>query len=365
MAPIRVLIADDSAVARRQISEMIETDPELKVVATASSGRMAIEQVRLLRPEVVVLDLAMPDMNGLEVLKVLRRQAPETPVVMFSALTERGGNLTLDALALGASDYLPKPSSHGGTERTLGRVRDELVAKLKALHTRSLRQRNENVSRLVLAEPPLVLPPRPLGVTAVVIGASTGGPSMLPPVLARLPEDFPVPVFVAQHIPPIFSRLLAERLDRLCHLRIDEARSGELVGAGKVWIAPGDRHLALHRSGDQVRVMLQSIAAGDGLHPSVDVLFRSAAEIYGSGVLAVVMTGMGQDGLAGCEAVSQAGGQLLVQEPTTCVVGSMAQAVMQSGLLHRAVPLQELGREIVRRTMRGRAPTSGLREALP
>lgn len=356
MTPIRVLVADDSGVARAQIAQMIETDPELTVVATASSGRMVLEQVRQLHPDMVVLDLALPDMNGLDVLKVLRQEAPQVRVVMFSALTGRGGTLTMDALALGASDYLTKPSSHGALERPLDTVRDELVAKLKALHARS--SPGLAAGRRVEVPPtPPPLPPRPLRVTAVVIGAATGGPGMLPEVLGMLPAGFPVPVLIAQHIPPIFSRLLAERLERICRLSVREARGGEPVEVGQAWVAPGGHHLTVALEHKQARLALHPMDPGEGGRTAVDVLFRSAAESYGSGVLAVVMTGMGQDGLLGCEAVSEAGGQILVQEPGTCIVGDMPRAVMESGLPYRAVPLKELGQEIVRRTLRVRDPS--------
>jgi two-component system chemotaxis response regulator CheB len=175
-------------------------------------------------------------------------------------------------------------------------------------------------------------------------------------VLSTLPAELPVPVLVAQHMPPVFTKLFAERLNTVCRLRVREAVGGEAIRAGQVWIAPGDFHLALTREGPQVRLLTHQGPLENSCRPAVDVLFRSAALTYGSGVLAVVMTGMGQDGLKGCQAVSQAGGQLVVQDPNTCIIGSMPRAVIQAGLSPQVVPLQELGAEIVRRATRVPAP---------
>ncbi|MFL5348647.1 MAG: chemotaxis-specific protein-glutamate methyltransferase CheB [Hyalangium sp.] len=350
MAPIRILVADGSAVARREISQMLGSDPELEVVALTPSGRIALEKAEQLRPEIVVLELSLEGMSGLEVLKALRRQFPRMPVLIFSALTESTGNLTMDALAHGASDYITKPTTPGGVP-TLEQAREPLIAKIKELHSR------------IQAEPPKVVLPRKrhelakatapqprIGV--VVIGVSTGGPNMLVDVITALPADFPVPVLIAQHMPPVFTRLFAERLDSLTPLRVREAVAGEQLRTGQIWIAPGDYHLALVREGPIVKLLTHRGPMENSCRPAVDVLFRSAAAAYGAGVLAVVMTGMGQDGMRGSQAVSQAGGRIIVQDPETCVVGSMPQAVLNAGLAHQVVPLKNLGAEIVRRVTR-------------
>jgi two-component system chemotaxis response regulator CheB len=354
MTAIRVLIADDSAVARKWVSQLLAEAPELVVVGTAPTGRMALEQVAELHPDVLLLDLAMPDMNGLEVLKQLRQRHPGLPVLMFSALTERAGNLTLDALALGASDYITKPSAREGPDG-MARVREQLITKLKELHARA-REKGAAPSSARVIEPPSPMPLEPLRVTAVVVGVSTGGPRMLPEVLSKLPANLPVPVLIVQHMPPMFTQLFADRLDADCLLHVREARSGEPVLPGHVWIAPGDHHLTLVRDRDTVKLWVHQGPMENSCRPSVDVLFRSAAKVYGPGVLAVVMTGMGQDGLLGSQCVSEAGGQILVQDPDTCVVTSMPRAVMQAGLQHRSVPLKALGAEIVRRVFRGLPP---------
>ena len=354
MAPIRILVADSSAVARREISQMLGTDPDLEVVAFAPSGRLALEQVEQLRPEVMVLELMLPDMKGLEVLKAVRQLAPRMPVLIFSSLTESTGNLTLDALALGASDYITKPTAAGGVP-FLEQARETLITKIKELHARiqpeppkmtPVRKRHE------LAKGP-VRQPR-IGV--VVVGASTGGPNMLAEVIAALPADFPVPMVITQHMPAGFTKLFADRLDTLSPLRIREAVAGEHLRAGQVWVAPGDYHLALTREGPVVKLLTHRGPLENSCRPAVDVLFRSAAQAYGAGVLAVVMTGMGQDGLKGCQAVSQAGGRILVQDPDTCIVGSMPQAVLQAGLAHQVVHVKNLGPEIVRRVTQALSP---------
>jgi len=350
MAPIRILVADGSAVARRELSQMLGSCPELEVVAFASTGRQALEQVEQLHPEIMVLELLMPDMKGLEVLKALRRLAPRMPVLIFSALTESTGNLTLDALAQGASDYLTKPTTAGGIP-IIEQARETLISKIKELHARiqpeapkasSVRKRHE------LAKGPARQP----RIGVVVVGASTGGPNMLAEVISALPADFPVPVIITQHMPAGFTKLFADRLDTLSPLRIREAVSGEHLRSGHVWVAPGDYHLALTREGPVVKLLTHRGPLENSCRPAVDVLFRTAAQAYGAGVLAVVMTGMGQDGLKGCQAVSQAGGRIIIQDPDTCIVGSMPQAVLQAGLAHQVVHLKNLGPEIVRRVTR-------------
>ncbi len=349
MAPIRLLVADNSAVARREIAQMLGVDPALEVVATAATGALTLEKVEEFRPDVLVLELALPDMSGLEVLRALKKLAPRLPVVVFSSLTASTGHLTLDALALGASDYVTKPSSGGAF--AMGKAREQLISKIKALHALSHQAPSQQQPPRNTTEPPK-RPPRKPRVAVVVVGASTGGPNMLTQVLSEFPAEFPVPVLVAQHMPPVFTRLFAERLSTLCRLRVREASSGEIVRAGQVWIAPGDHHLALAWDGPLVRLVTHQGPPENSCRPAVDVLFRSAAEIYGSGVLAVVMTGMGQDGLKGCQAVSQAGGHIIVQDPGTCVIGSMPRAVIQAGLAPQIVSLGGLSEAIVRRATR-------------
>ncbi|WP_404372138.1 chemotaxis-specific protein-glutamate methyltransferase CheB [Corallococcus coralloides] len=352
MNAIRVLVVDDAAVVRRQVSLLLGTAPGLEVVATAPNGRIALAKVEQFQPDVVLLDLEMPELDGLETLKLLRQRAPELPVVMFSALTERAGLLTLEALALGARDYVTKPTSAGGMNIPLEAVRDELVRKLKALNVRT----PSAASPLSPVTRELPLRPRmPARVEAIVVGASTGGPGALVRLVSALPADLPVPVFIVQHMPPVFTRLLAERLQGVTPLTVREAVPGAAVNAGEVWVAPGDFHLAVCRDAAGVRLHTHQGPAENACRPAVDLLFRSAAEVYGAGVLAVVLTGMGQDGLRGCRRVNEAGGQVVVQDQASCVAGSMPGAVEQAGLADAVVPLEALAPELARRVdARGR-----------
>lgn len=338
---------------------MLGSDPEFEVVALTPTGRITLEKAEQLRPEIVVLELSLEDMSGLDVLKALRRQFPRMPVLIFSALTESTGNLTMDALAHGASDYITKPTTPGGIP-TLEQAREPLISKLKALHSRIQAEPPKTVTPRKRHELAKTTAPQPrIGV--VVIGVSTGGPNMLVDVITALPADFPVPVLIAQHMPPVFTKLFAERLDSLTPLRVREAVAGEQLRSGQIWVAPGDYHLALVREGPIVKLLTHRGPMENSCRPAVDVLFRSAAAAYGAGVLAVVMTGMGQDGMRGSQAVSQAGGRIIVQDPDTCVVGSMPQAVLNAGLAHQVVPLKNLGAEIVRRVTRALAiqPVAG------
>ncbi|GMU01900.1 chemotaxis response regulator protein-glutamate methylesterase [Corallococcus caeni] len=346
MNPIRVLVVDDAAVVRRQVSLLLDADPGLEVVATAPNGRIALAKVEQFQPDVVLLDLEMPELDGLETLKLLRQRAPDLPVVMFSALTERAGMLTLEALALGARDYVTKPTSAGGMNVTVEAVRDELVRKLKALNVRPA---SATMAPFPVTRAPQPRPLVPARVEAIVIGASTGGPGALVRVVSALPADLPVPVLVVQHMPPLFTRLLAERLQGVSPLCVREAVTGASVRAGSVWVAPGDFHLAVCRDATGVRLLTHQGPAENACRPAVDLLFRSAAEVYGAGVLAVVLTGMGQDGLRGCRKVSEAGGQVVVQDQASCVIGSMPGAVEQAGLADAVVPLDALALELVRR----------------
>ncbi|MBN9684463.1 MULTISPECIES: chemotaxis-specific protein-glutamate methyltransferase CheB [unclassified Corallococcus] len=356
MNAIRVLVVDDAAVVRRQVSLLLGAAPGLEVVATAPNGRIALAKVEQFQPDVVLLDLEMPELDGLETLKLLRQRAPELPVVMFSALTERGGLLTLEALALGARDYVTKPTSAGGMNITVEAVRDELVRKLKALNVRmpTTTPAPSPAPAPVTREPPS-RPRTPARVEAIVIGASTGGPGALVRLVSALPADLPVPVFIVQHMPPLFTRLLAERLQGVTPLTVREAVTGACVQAGEVWVAPGDFHLAVCRDATGVRLLTHQGPAENACRPAVDLLFRSAAEVYGAGVLAAVLTGMGQDGLRGCRRVIEAGGQVVVQDQASCVVGSMPGSVEQAGLADAVVPLDALALELARRVdARGR-----------
>jgi two-component system chemotaxis response regulator CheB len=352
MQKIRVLIVDDAVVFRRLVSEEINKDPALEVIGTAANGRIALSKMQQTPPDLVILDVAMPEMDGLETLKELRKKYPRLPVIMFSSLTERGAAETLDALALGATDYFTKPANLGGLDASLAVIRDELIPEIKALcATKGVA--SEMPLPLATRHSPLATPSGRRGgrdaIQLVAIGASTGGPNALAEIFAALPGDFPVPIVIVQHMPPMFTRLLAERLSAQFPVRVHEGTSGCVLEPGHAWIAPGDHHMMVVRNGTQVRLLLHQDAPENSCRPAVDVLLRSVAQTFGANSLTVILTGMGQDGLRGCEAVREAGGQILAQDEATSVVWGMPGYVARAGLADRVLPLALIGDEMVRR----------------
>jgi two-component system chemotaxis response regulator CheB len=356
MDKIRILLVDDAAVVRRLVTTALNRDPALEVVGTAADGRIALARLDELRPDVVLLDLEMPVMGGLETLSSLRKSHPRLPVIMFSRFTQRGVEATVHALTLGADDYVPKPGDGLATSRCIDEL---LIPKIKQLGRRAGRSQNEP-GQIPAGTPAACRRPAaaPAGarrrpVEAVAIGASTGGPNALAELFPAFPRDWSIPIVVTQHMPPEFTARLAERLTEKSRLRVREGVAGELVSAAQAWVAPGDYHMLLRRDGKEVRLALNQEPPVNSCRPAVDVLFRSAAEAYGPGLLAVVLTGMGQDGLVGCEHVRRAGGQVLVQDEASSVVWSMPGAVAQAGLADQVVPLEHLGAEILRRARPG------------
>ena len=349
MPPLRVLIVDDSVVVRKLLTEALSSSPEVQVAGTASSGSIALGKIPLLNPDLITLDIEMPGMNGIQTLTEIRKLYPKLPVIMFSTLTERGASITLEALALGASDYMTKPTNSESLAGAMEQVRRELVTKITSLagHLR-----------------PRVAPARPLTpvvkklgrhrIEILAIGTSTGGPNALAEVVPKLPEDFPVPVVVVQHMPPLFTRLLADRLNGQSHLAVQEAEAGRTLEPGHVWIARGDYHLTLARKGSKVTLNLNQEPPENSCRPAVDVLFRSVAQVYGAGTLGLVMTGMGSDGARGAAQIGEAGGQILVQDEASSVVWGMPGAVVGAGLADKICALGEIGQEVVRRVSASR-----------
>jgi two-component system chemotaxis response regulator CheB len=359
---IRVLIVDDAVTFRRLVSDELARDPALEVVGTASNGQIALARMTQVNPDVVILDVEMPEMDGLTTLKVLRKTYPRLPVIMFSALTMRGAEATLDALAAGATDYFTKPASAGGLEGSLEVIREELIPQIKALCERSVR--DARLETPIARSPPahaLPLPhvlrhiPGPVQVLA--IGASTGGPNALAELFRRLPADFPVPIVIVQHMPPMFTRLLAERLSVECPIPVEEASSSAVLQPGKAWIAPGDYHMVVVRDGRQVRLQLHQDPPENSCRPAVDVLLRSLAQVYGPNSLSVILTGMGQDGLRGCNHIREAGGQIVVQDEASSVVWGMPGSVARAGLADRIMPLALIADEILRRVQQSQVPS--------
>jgi two-component system chemotaxis response regulator CheB len=351
MAPIRILVVDDSVVIRRLLSDTLSGDPALEVVGTASDGRIALAKIPLLKPDLITLDIEMPVMDGLETLAAVRKLYPKLPVIMFSTLTERGAAATLDALSLGASDYSTKPSHTGSPAVALERIRIELIPKIKALC---------GIASLNLLPPQGTRPALKVRVRSnprieiVAIGTSTGGPAALAEVLPRIPNDFPVPIVVVQHMPPIFTRLLAERLASRSAIPVEEGRSGVVLSPGHAWIAPGNFHMKVIRAGAGWCLNLNQGPQENSCRPAVDVLFRSVAVACGANVLGVVMTGMGSDGVLGAQDIRDAGGDVIIQDEASSIIWGMPGLVHASGLADAAYPLDCLAAEITHRVLQSR-----------
>lgn len=351
MRRIRVLIVDDSAVARHVLINVLSADPELEVVGTASNGLIAQLNIPQLKPDIVTLDVEMPEMSGIEVLKKIHRDHPALRVIMFSALTEPGAVETIEALSLGALDYVTKPTDTDNPATAARQIREQLIPKIKGVCG--------DILGALPAAPAYDwskrLPtPRPARVDMVAIGISTGGPNALDTVIPALPAGLPVPVLVVQHMPPIFTRHLAERLAARSAVAVHEAAGGERIQPGTVLIAPGGKHMVAERDGSSGRVRIDGGEPENSCRPSADVLFRSVAALYGSGALAVVMTGMGQDGTEGCRRIREAGGSVVVQDEATSVVWGMPGSIVRAGLANLVLPLGKLADEVTRRSRIGR-----------
>jgi two-component system chemotaxis response regulator CheB len=346
MAKIRALVVDDAVVIRRLLSVELANDPALEVVGAAANGRIALQLMSQVNPDVVILDVEMPEMDGLAALAEIRKTYPRLPVIMFSSLTQRGAEATLDALALGASDYFTKPST-GDVNDSLQIVREELIPKIKALCSKKAEanQKPEAQPRLE----PARIPKLNATIDVVAIGASTGGPNALAEIFAALPAEFPVPIVIVQHMPPMFTRLLAERLTAKSRLHVEEATAGIPLRPGHAWIAPGDYHMLVTRAGTEVRLKLNQEPPENSCRPAADVLLSSVAKSFGPNCLAAILTGMGQDGLRGCQAVHEAGGQIIAQDEASSVVWGMPGYVARAGLADRVLPLNAIAAEIVQR----------------
>jgi len=451
---IRILVVDDSVVIRKLLTATLEEVPGLEVVATAALGRIALAKIPQCQPDVVILDVEMPEMDGIETLRQIRKLAPRLPVIMFSTKTERGAAATIEALTSGASDYVAKPSNVGNVALAMQRVREDMVPKIHALTapprrtitvppalrgtpspgapspgapitapTPTITGLTQAVPTVTTQAMPTVAPPQtsptptitgapalsamqtaptptiagliaqaqiPTGTTShttrmpalvlprargntgppdpirlvrvvgprpaveiVAIGASTGGPNALALLLAQLPNDFPVPIVIVQHMLATFTRHFAERLAAQCKIQIVEANAGDALIAGRAYIARGDYHMVVERKTGRATLGMNQNEVENFCRPAVDVLFRSVAHAYGPSALAVVLTGMGHDGLLGCGAIREAGGDVIVQDEASSVVWGMPGFVARAGLASQLVALDDLGGEVRRRVALG------------
>ncbi len=340
---IRVLVVDDSAFMRNAITKMITSDPEFMVVGTARDGVEAIDKVISLRPDIVTLDIEMPRMNGLEALKVIMDKSP-VPVIMVSSLTTEGAKETIEALELGAIDFIPKNLSD--LSINIVKIKDYLINKLKAIGRRKIvpKRRRQSCG-------PVVIRKSFEGqrkISLVAIGSSTGGPRALQDIIPSLPEGFPVPILVSQHMPRNFTGPFAERLNQLSKITVKEAENEEPLMNGTVYIAPGGGHMEIFRKkAIDVRIKILS-DNGDSIYkPSVDIMMISAAEVFPGRVLGVILTGMGNDGLKGMERIKHGGGRTIAQDEETSVVYGMPKVVVEAGLADKILSINEIAGEIV------------------
>lgn len=386
MTKIKVLIVDDAVVVRKVLSDVLGAEPDMELVGTAANGRLGVQKVEQTKPDVVLLDIEMPEMDGIEALQAIRKIDRRLPVIMFSTLTERGAAATLDALANGASDYVTKPTNSGSITGARDQIKADLVPKIRQLcqrhmaHAAPAEAAPASSGRTVRERPFGGLPPQarqaparpaapasPLSgpvklrgqqgpsarVDVLAIGVSTGGPNALAQLLPALPGSLGVPVLIVQHMPPTFTRLLAERLDRASSLTVVEAAAGMPLRPNHAYVAPGDFHMVVKRSGTDVVIELNQQPPENSCRPAVDPLFRAVAEVYGPNCLAVVLTGMGSDGLKGAEHIVQKGGRVLAQDEATSVVWGMPGYVARAGIADAVLPLGELAGEIFKKTSRG------------
>jgi len=342
---IRVLVVDDSALMRKLIPAILARDSSIEVVGTAMDGAFALKKIEELHPDVVTLDLEMPRMDGMEALRLIMRRAP-LPVILFSTHSKEGAYSTFKALALGAIDFVAKPKDAAAGH--IDAIADELIRKIKV----AKRAGGFKVSPPVLDEEPPVkkksghapLPPNRI----IAIGISTGGPNTLQYVLSQIPADFAASFVIVQHMPEGFTEMFARRLDECCPLDVQEARSGDLLLAGRALICPGNRHMMVRRMPRGDMAVLSDGPPVNGHRPSADVLFHSVAQEFGLTAVGIIMTGMGEDGSEGLGAIKGAGGMTIAQSEDTCVVGGMPRAAIQKGYAAKVIPLDGLGNYLVK-----------------
>ncbi len=333
---------DDSAFMRMVLKDIIDSQPDMQAVGFAKDGVEALEIITEKRPDVVTLDIEMPRMNGIEALKQIMAKCP-TRVIMVSSLTEEGADITLTALSLGAADFVTKPS--GSTSLSFRTVADELVQKIRSalqIPVAKLVKQPVSVAKLALTIKRPILTQK-----AVVIGSSTGGPKSLDQVIPALPKNFPAPIFVIQHMPPVFTKSLAMRLNSVSELEVKEAEDNDTVKPGVVYVAPGDWHMGVKNDGRSVKIFLDRSEKINNVRPAVDFTLSKVTEIYKSNTIAVILTGMGRDGQKGAFKVKYYSGKVIAEDESTCAVYGMPKAVVEEGYADFVLPAHKIAEKLV------------------
>lgn len=358
MTKLRVLVVDDSTLFRKVVRDVLAKHPQVEVVGSAVDGRQALEKIAELRPDLVTLDMQMPQLDGIEVLRALRSRGDRVGVLMLSSLTDRGARETIQALEQGAFDFILKPQA-SDFDRSLALLESALFPKIDAWLSRTGQSKGVEPVRACPLSHGDAARSRPVGgpfgrPRLVAIGISTGGPSALTRLIPRLDADFPAPIAIVQHMPPMFTRSLAEDLARQSRLAVVEGEDGMPVRRGSVYIAPGGRQMRLRGTVTSPVIEVTDDAPEKNCRPSVDYLFRSVASLFAADAVACVMTGMGDDGAAGCAAIRRAGGQVIAQDQSSCTVYGMPRAVIEGGLADEICPLDDLADALARAAgMRG------------
>jgi two-component system, chemotaxis family, protein-glutamate methylesterase/glutaminase len=342
---VRVLVVDDSALMRKLIPLILERDPEIEVVGTAMDGAFALRKIAELHPDVVTLDLEMPRMDGLETLRSIMRTAP-LPVIVFSTHSKEGAYSTFKALAHGAIDFVAKPknAAAGNLDPIANQLAEKIKVAKRAGRPKTIPNFTPDVPAAQKNRSRSTLPPN----RVIAIGVSTGGPNALQYLLSQIPGDFPATFVIVQHMPEGFTEMFAHRLDECCALEVQEAKSGDLLLAGRALICPGNRHLMVRRMPRGEMVVLSDGPTINGHRPSVDVLFHSVAQEFALTAVGLLMTGMGDDGAEGLGAIKAAGGIALAQSEETCVVSGMPRAAILKGYVNRILPLEGIAAYLVK-----------------
>ena len=352
--PIRLLIVDDSPFMRRAISSLVEGESDIKVVGTAKDGQDAIRQIQDLKPDIATMDIEMPVMDGLTALKIIMEKFP-IPIIMLSSLTEEGAKETLDALDLGAADYIPKNLSN--VSLNILKIKDDLISKIRAITAKKYffkPRSNEQTSGVFKTAPfkESETAVKNNKIDIVAIGSSTGGPKALQDVIPKLPQNFPVPIIIVQHMPKAFTGSFAERLSSISHIKVIEAAGGEIIKPGTAYLSPGDKHLSIVKENRAGFAISLSNEPEDLINrPSVSVMMESVAKGYPGKALGVILTGMGSDGLMGMKKIKETGGKTIAQDEATCVVYGMPKAVVDADLADMVLPIYKIGDEIIRETV--------------